>query len=352
MSDIAAQLQEQVIDAYQAQTPLAISGGNSKAFLGHQCQGEDLSLIDHNGIINYEPDEVILTVRAGTSLQMVRDTLAEQRQMLAFEPPSFAPSATVGGMVACGLSGPARPYAGSVRDFVLGVRMINGMGELVSFGGQVIKNVAGYDVSRLQTGAMGTLGIILDVTFKVLPMPATSITLARELDPETAIRTMNELAGKPYPISAACFVDGTLFIRLSGAEQGVNASVNDIGGEVSTDAGFWDDIANQRHAFFQSTQSLWRISVPPATSPLPLSGKTLIDWGGASRWLYSDDDHTTIRRVVADVGGHATLFRSNVDNSVARFHPLSSGLLKLHHAVKQSFDPVGILNPGRLYPNL
>lgn len=353
MSDIERELTERVSAAAAAGEPLAIRGGGSKAFLGRAVDGSPLDVAGHRGVRHYEPTELVLTARAGTPLAEVEALLAEHGQMLPFEPPHFGPSATLGGTIACGLSGPRRPYAGAARDFVLGVRCINGKGEALSFGGEVMKNVAGYDVARLMTGAFGTLGVLLEVSLKVLPRPDQELTLVQELAPAEAIETMNRWAGLPVPLSAACHDGGTLYLRLSGTESGLAAARANIGGTV-LDAGarFWEDIREQRHGFFsQDDAPLWRLSLAPASPPLALHGDTLMDWGGAQRWLRSAARADDIRGAVAQLGGHATRWRGG-DPAEPTFMPLPAGLSTLHRSLKQAFDPKRILNPGKMYPDI
>ena len=333
-------------------TALNIVGGNTKEFLGRTPQGTRLSVASHRGILHYEPSELVITARAGTPLRELEQTLAEQGQALAFEPPHFGEAATLGGAVASGLSGPRRPYAGSLRDFVLGCRIINGRGEVLRFGGEVMKNVAGYDVSRLMCGAMGTLGLLLDISLKVLPRPATEITLAQDCTVATAIARMNAWAGRPLPLSAAAHDGRQLHFRLSGAVSAVNTARQSLGGEPVPDAeGFWYALREQRHTFFTGDKSLWRLSLPPASAPLDLPGECLVDWGGAQRWLISDAEETLVRAAIQKTGGHATLFRGGARDT-ERFHPLPDRLLALHRALKQTFDPAGIFNPGRLTASL
>ena len=352
MEDWSEPLVERIREANSLGTPLRISGGDTKHFLGRQPRGEQVDVSGHTGVLSYEPTELVVTVRAGTPIAEVQAVLNGSGQCLAFEPPDFGSAATIGGIVASGLSGPSRPYLGSVRDFVLGVTCVNGTGEWLHFGGQVMKNVAGYDVSRLMVGAMGTLGAILDVSFKVLPVPEAEQTRVYEVSEDIAIAKMNEWAAQPLPLSAACYLTNELRIRLSGTEAGVAAAVRDLGGAQDPAGGlFWRALREQHLPFFESVDVLWRLVVPPATPPLRLPGDTLLDWGGAQRWLSSRQGDEAIRAAVQAVGGHATRFRGG-DRSLSGFHPLAPGLATLHRNLKNAFDPAGILNPGRLYEEI
>lgn len=346
--DSAQDLIDAVKNASDSKTSLCIQGGNTKSFYGRQPEGKPLSTLDHVGIVDYKPTELVLTARGGTRLAEIESALGEQEQMLAFEPPHFGAAATLGGAVACGLSGPRRPYAGAVRDFTLGVRMVSGRGEDLKFGGQVMKNVAGYDVSRLMVGSMGTLGVLLDISLKVLPLPRVEDTLVFKLSPDEAWTLQNDWARKPSPISATSFSEGLLHIRLSGSEQGVRAARAQLGGEkIENGKSHWDDLKEQRHPFFAEQGPLWRISVPPATPVLSIPGSSLTEWGGALRWLITDAAAQDIRATVDRSGGHAALFRGvGRDNA---FHPLSKPVFKLHENLKKAFDPAGTLNPGRMY---
>jgi glycolate oxidase FAD binding subunit len=281
--------------------------------------------------------------------------------MLAFEPPHFSASSTpgkfstLGGTLACGLSGPRRPYTGSARDFVLGMEILDGNGQHLKFGGQVIKNVAGYDASRLMVGALGTLGVLLQASLKVLPKPHAELTLQFEMDEAAAIQRMNEWAGKPLPISASAWLSGVLFVRLSGANSAVMQAHAKLGGEPHLHGvEFWQHLRDHRAAFFLDALPqilpLWRLSLPSTTPALHLSGKQFINWGGAERWLRSDLPATEIRARVAVHGGHATLFADG-DKSAGVFQPLPTALMKYHQRLKQQFDPRGILNKNRMYSN-
>jgi glycolate oxidase FAD binding subunit len=348
--DLTPELAEQVREAAKRATPLRILGGGTKSFYSSgPVEGRTLSVVAHRGIVSYEPTELVITARAGTPLAEIEQALAERRQMLGFEPPHFGPGATLGGTIACGLSGPRRPYAGAARDFVLGVRILNGKGECLRFGGQVMKNVAGYDVARLMAGALGTLGVLLEVSLKVLPRPAVELTLALPMDAAEAIRRMNELAGRPLPLSAACHLGDTLYIRLSGSETAVKAARQRIGGEpVAQDEAFWLRVREHTHGFFAGDLGipLWRLSVPPATPPLELPGKWMLDWGGAQRWLRSPAPAEEIFEAARAAGGYATCWRGGGGQN--RFQPLPPALAALHRRLKAAFDPAGILNPGCL----
>ncbi len=346
--DDTRNLTDRVLAAVSASRSLSIQGGNTKAFYGRLPVGEPLIISSHRGIVDYEPTELVISARSGTPVAEIESVLAEQQQMLAFEPPRFGDQATLGGTIACGFSGPRRPFAGSARDFVLGVRMVNGRGEDLRFGGQVMKNVAGYDVSRLMVGAMGTLGLILEVSLKVLPVPRVERTLLLEVDSDKAIDIQKKWFRKPSPISATCHHGGLLHIRLSGSEKGVLGAQQEIGGEViDEDGSFWTALKEHRHEYFNNAGNLWRLSVPPATPDLGLSGPCLTEWSGALRWLISDAPGHVIREAVSGAGGHAVSFRGGSREQT--FHPLRGVLLRLHENTKKAFDPSGIFNPGRMY---
>lgn len=350
-ADVTAQLQAQVRDALARAAPLSIVGGDTKTFLGRTAVGETLNIGGHRGIVHYQPTELVITARAGTPLTEIEAALDEHKQILAFEPPHFGDGATLGGTIACGLSGPRRAYAGSARDFVLGMKVINGRGEVLQFGGEVMKNVAGYDVSRLMTGAMGTLGVILEVSLKVLPRPSYELTLVQACTAAAAIAQMNRWAGRPLPVTATCFVDGMLYVRLAGAASAVESAHRQLGGETVDDAAdFWEKVREQRHGFFADAAPLWRLSLPPATPALALAGDSLLEWGGALRWLKTSADAAMVRQTAGAAGGHAWLFRG--DASDERFHPLPPALLAMQQRVKQAFDPKGIFNRGRMYAAL
>ena len=350
--DLEQTIAERVRAAAAQATPLNIVGGVSKAWYGRTPTGERLDVAGHQGILSYEPRELVVRARAGTKLAEIVATLAEAGQHLPFDPPAFGASATLGGTIACGLSGPSRPYAGSARDHVLGARIVNGRGEVLEFGGQVMKNVAGYDVSRLMVGALGSLGVLLDVSLKVLPIPESHVTLVKECNPRDALAGMNGWAGKPIPLSATCFDGNRMIVRLSGTETAVQHAAQRLGGDRLADGDrFWADLREHRHAYFAGDVPLWRLALPPATPPIDLPGKWLIEWGGGQRWLHGEVDPVHIRAAAQAAGGHATLFRGG-DRAGSVFQPLEPAMLALQQRLKKAFDPAGILNPGRLYPGL
>jgi len=351
-NDLSSALQTAVQTAQRDKTPLNLQGGNSKAFYGRLRSGQNLNLNDHRGVINYAPDELVITVRCGTPLARVEALLADKQQMLPFEPPHFGRNATIGGAVACGLSGPARPYRGALRDHLLGCTLINGKGEILKFGGEVMKNVAGYDVSRLMVGAHGTLGLLLEISIKVLPAPKQNLTLCLEQTPAEALQTFSKLAAQPLPLSAASHYQGRSYLRLSGSEAGIQAAQKIIGGEILAEGqAFWQQEREQQHDFFADVEApLWRLSQPPATPMLDLPQQYL-SWGGAQRWLRGDHDAAELRKLAQQHGGHAELFRGD-SREADSLPPLESGLLKLHQQVKHAFDPQGILNPHRLYQKI
>ncbi|MNF48006.1 putative FAD-linked oxidoreductase [compost metagenome] len=347
--DDSQSLLEQVNQALENATPLRIQGSNSKAFLGRTTAGEILDTRSHRGIVSYDPTELVITARCGTPLSQLARVLDAAQQMLPCEPPSFGDGATVGGMIACGLSGPRRPWSGSVRDFVLGTRVITGQGKLLRFGGEVMKNVAGYDLSRLMAGSYGSLGLIAEVSLKVLPKPRQALSISLEMDAERALLRLAEWGQQPLPISAACHDGSRLHLRLEGGEGSVAAAHERLGGE-RLEACWWDDLNEQRLSFFDQDQPLWRLSLPHNTPLLSLPGRQLIDWGGAQRWLKSDAEAAYIRQVVDEVGGHATCFSHGLTDTP--FQPLPPALMRYHRNLKQQLDPRGIFNPGRLYAEL
>ncbi len=350
MDQVLQQFRDRIASASASGTALRIRGNGTKDWYGQELNGEVLDTTVFSGIVAYDPTELVITARAGTTLREIGKALAEKKQMLAFEPPRFDGLATIGGIVASGLSGPRRQAVGSVRDFVLGTVLMDGKGEVLNFGGQVMKNVAGYDVSRLLTGSLGTLGLLLEVSIKVLPRPFAQHSLQFAMSEEEALHQLNVWGGQPLPLSASCWVNGHLYVRLSGAQAAVDAAIAKMGGaELSQAEAFWDSVREQEHEFFQAVPAgLWRLSVPTTAKPLSLPGEQMIEWGGAQRWLKTSADAATIRAAAATVGGHATLHRGG-DKSVGVFQPLAPAVARIHRNLKNTFDPAGVFNPRRMY---
>ena len=356
MENVLQTFKERIASATASKSPLRIKGNGTKDWYGQSLHGEVLDTTAYSGIIAYDPTELVVTARAGTSLREIGKALSEKNQMLAFEPPRFDGLATIGGIVASGLSGPRRQAVGSVRDFVLGAVLMDGKADVLHFGGQVMKNVAGYDVSRLLTGSMGTLGLILEVSIKVLPRPVAQQSLQFAMTQEQALHQLNVWSGQPLPLSASCWHNGLLAIRLSGAQAAVDAAIKKMGGDALPEPEkFWDRLREQEHAFFDGVmqdkeQGLWRLSVPSVAPVLNLQGEQCIEWGGAQRWLKTTASAAEIRAVAEQVGGHATLFKGG-DKSVGIFHPLQPAVERIHRNLKNAFDPAGIFNPGRMFTN-
>jgi len=354
-------LVDRVQEARAGHGSLNIVGGDSKRFYGGERSGESLDMRALSGISSYEPSELVVTARAGTRLAELEAALAECHQHLPFEPPRFGPGGTVGGMVAAGLSGPSRAAAGGVRDHVLGATLLSGKGEVLRFGGQVMKNVAGYDVSRVLAGSMGVLGAICDVSLKVLPLPAATATLRFEMEQAAALQQLNEWAGRPLPINASAWWSGMLVLRLCGAAAAVRAACTALGGERIDEplaGGFWNGLRDHGDEFFVTARAafdagatLWRLALPQTAAPLPLAGEQLIEWGGAQRWLCSSAPAARVRDATAAAGGHATAFMGH-ERGGGVFAPLKSPLDRIHRELKRAFDPDGVFNNGRLYPGL
>jgi len=349
--DSTTDLAGQVRDATARGAPQRIAGGDSKGFLGRTVEGEPLVVASHRGVLRHDPAELVITARAGTPLAEVEACLAGHGQRLAFEPPHFGPGATLGGTVACGLAGPARAWSGPLRDFVLGARMLTGDGRVLRFGGEVMKNVAGYDVARLLAGSFGVLGVLLDVSLKVLPRPLGQRTLALEMEEARALERLADLGRGALPLSAGSWVEGRLYLRFDGSEATLDAIERRVGGEVvAGSSAFWTSLREQTHPFFAGAQALWRCTVPAQAPPLPLGGATLLEWNGLQRWYRSEAD-APVFEVAAAAGGHATLFR-HAPAAAEVFAPLAAPLMRLHRELKRVFDPAGILNPGRMYAGL
>jgi glycolate oxidase FAD binding subunit len=365
-----SELCDRVMTARAGHKPVLVCGGGSKHFYGNpatvapgdgHCQ---LDLTVYRGIVAYHPSELVVTVRAGTPLRELEQALAAEGQMLAFEPPHYGEHATVGGCVATGLAGPRRMAAGSVRDFVLGARLLDAQGRLLSFGGEVMKNVAGYDVSRLLTGSLGIFGALVEISLKVMPVPLDEITLLYELDAAEALARFTEWRRQPLPLTASCWIPpsegrgrGRVAVRLSGASEALAAAQARLGGEAlergAADA-LWQALREQTHPFFQAGRPLWRLSLPPATAALE-PGPALIEWGGGQRWLSGDFDAAEVRRAAQQAGGHATLFRAGdtgIRPADGVFHPASAAVAAITRRLKNELDPWGLFNPGKLAPEL
>jgi len=351
MGDITQKLQQQIAQAFSSNSPLRICGGGSKDFYGRKIQGDNINVAEHCGIISYEPTELVITARAGTLLSDIENSLSEKGQMLGFEPPHFSDTATLGGTIACNLSGPRRPYRGAARDYVLGSTILNGKAEKLHFGGEVMKNVAGYDVSRLMCGSLGTIGLLLDVSLKVIPKPEAESTVILECDVQTAIDKMHQWVQQSLPISACSYANGTLYARLASNEASIKLAHQYMGGELINDTKYWQQLKEQQLDFFHTEMPIWRLSLASNAAPLNLQGEIIYDWGGALRWLRSDESADKIRHAVEALGGHATLFRNNV-NQLDPFHELSPGIHAMHRQLKLAFDPANILNPGRMYADI
>jgi glycolate oxidase FAD binding subunit len=353
VEDSLVELVERVRAARERRVAVCIRAGGTKDFYGNVPRGEPLDPRVHRGIVDYEPSELVVTARCGTSLASLQSELDARGQMLAFEPPHFGDGATVGGCVASGLSGPRRAAVGAVRDFVLGAHLLDGRAQVLQFGGTVMKNVAGYDVARLLAGSMGTLGLILQVSLKVLPKPPREATLQLPMDEAQALESMNLWAGHPLPVSATRWRDGCLTVRLSGAEAAVRAARQQLGGTVLGEAAagrLWRELREQSEDFFSGPEPLWRLSVPSAAPGLGVAGTQLIEWGGDLRWLRTPVAAAGLRARALALGGHVTLFRGGDRGpGIHVFAPLARPIADIHRRLKREFDPDGLFNPGRLF---
>ncbi len=365
MDSALSQITERVRSAIAHQTPLRLRGGGSKDFHARALTGEVIDTRGLQGVVSYEPSELVVTARAGTALAELQALLADHGQCLAFDPPHFSPGATVGGMVAAGLSGPARASVGAVRDYVLGVEIINGRAELLRFGGQVMKNVAGYDVSRLMAGSWGQLGVITEVSLKVLPVPPAEATLRFDCDQAEALKNLHAWGGRPLPLNASCWVEdggaGRLYVRLRGARAAVDAACRSMGGTLQDAAsapGDWQACRDQRLPWFTARapgHALWRLSLPQTAPVLQLPAGVappLVEWHGGLRWVQAPQDQgDALRALAAQVGGSASIFvaaSAYSESARAIFDPNSAALTGIHQRLKDAFDPAGILIPGRL----
>jgi glycolate oxidase FAD binding subunit len=353
MEPALAQLRTAVMEAHHARRPLRLCGAGTKDFYGESCEGAPLDLTGYRGVLEYEPSELVLTARCGTPLSEIETLLTAERQFLAFEPPPLGGDPTIGGVIAAGLSGPRRSHAGAARDFVLGAVLLGVDGGVLHFGGKVMKNVAGFDVSRLLCGSLGVLGPILEVSLKVMPLPREEQTLRFELSETAALAAFNRWAGQPLPVSATAWWNGVATLRLSGAPSALRAARTQLGGEPlepAAAAAWWRELRSQRHALFGPVPSLWRLSLPSSTAPLALEGARLIEWGGALRWYASELPASEVRRIATAAGGTALHWRGGTAGS--RFHPLRAPVLTIHRRLKERFDPHGIFNLNRLVAGL
>lgn len=358
--------QEAIHEAIQSKDLLRITGSGTKDWFGAELKGNPLSTKNYQGIINYQPDELVITVKSGTSIKEIELALEEKNQQFAFEPPHFGDNATIGGMVCSGLAGPGRVSAGSLRDFVLGAKIMDGQGQVMNFGGTVMKNVAGYDVSRLMPGSLGTLALLLDVSIKVLPKPIATATLQLEIEQQKAIHTMNLLASQPWPINASCWQgeqNGMLHIRLSGAKAAVESATNSFKKNLGMKLldpdeakKFWDSLREHQSDWFKSSNHqalpLWRFAVAPTSNPINLPGSTLIEWHGGQRWWQGHLDAAAAKAIAAKAHGHASIFRSSERDlamlSSLNDNPLTKALVPVQERLKKAFDPHGIFATGRL----
>ncbi len=351
-ADATEPIRQRVLAAAGRGSPVRIIGGSTKQFYGREVPGEPLNMAAHRGIIAYDPAELVLTARAGTPLAQIEATLSQSGQCMPFEPPHFGSTATLGGAIACGIAGPARAYAGAAKDFVLGVTLMNGEGQSLRFGGQVMKNVAGYDVARTVVGSLGSLGLLMDVSMKVMPRAPQSATRVFELGAQAALRQMSEWAQQPSCISATCWVDGRLFVRLSGSDAAIQTAAARMGGEAHAAGGeFWSAVREQSHAFFGGAEELIRVAVPALCAPQTFSGECLMEWGGSQRWLRNRSDIEAVRAAARSAGGFATRFRTR-DRSGDVFEPVPAAQMRLQKTLKAVFDPRAIFNRGRLHAEL
>lgn len=368
---------EQILNAAKNKTPLSIEGGGTKSWYGNPNNYAKLDTRSYSGILEYQPEELVITACAGTPLKEIEAALKEKNQVLAFEPPHFGENATFGGAIAAGLAGPGRITVGNFRDFVLGARILDGKGQDLSFGGKVMKNVAGYDVSRLLPGSLGTLSLLLEASVKVLPKPAATTTLRCQLSQEKALKALNEWAGQPLPLSASCWIgsakggDGELTFRLAGAAAAVKAAIplmsslvnaTELNEEVAED--FWNNLREQKLSAFGNLgadQTLYRLALPAACGPIAISGandEIILEWHGQQRWIKAPGNEATfaaIKAIANSHGGHATRFRqgANVDPSYQRFTLLteqahSKALEAVQERLRSAFDPAGVFATKRL----
>ncbi|QWD62874.1 glycolate oxidase subunit GlcE [Polynucleobacter sp. MWH-UH25E] len=367
---------EQILNAAKSKTPLSIEGGGTKSWYGNPNQYTKLNTRNYSGILEYQPEELVITACAGTPLKEIEAALKEKNQVLAFEPPHFGEQATFGGAIAAGLAGPGRISVGNFRDFVLGARILDGKGQDLSFGGKVMKNVAGYDISRLLPGSMGTLSLLLEASVKVLPKPAATATLRCRISQGKALKALNEWAGQPLPLSASCWIgspsgDGELTIRLAGAAAAVKSATPLMCAQVNAQIvlpdeaeDFWIQLREQNLSTFTSLgadQTLYRLALPAACGPLNIPGAendVVLEWHGQQRWIKAPGDQATfdaIKKLASSHGGHATRFKQggNVNPAFERFTLLSEqahskALEAVQARLRSAFDPAGVFASNRL----
>ncbi len=343
-----------VKEALAAHETINIVGGNSKSFLGRSCDAKrTINMTSHSGVVSYEPTELVVTVRAGTSTRSLKALLHDNGQMMPFEPPLLN-DGTIGGVLACGLSGPARMFAGSARDYVLGMRVVNGRAQALRFGGEVMKNVAGYDAARLQVGAFGTLGVLLETSMKVLPLPESVLTIVQTQEAQNDNSSLIKLLRQPLPLSASAIYRDKQYIRLSGSASAVKAAASKVGGEVLADGDdFWHSLNEMTHPFFTDSRALWRVSIPEYAQMPELSGDWMLDWAGAQRWLKTDEPAQNVFEQALKAGGHATCFSAmQMGADVPLFQPLSGAMQRIQAGVRKSFDPQQLFNRGRFHDEL
>ena len=350
-------LADQVRAAAAGRHVLRIRSGGTKDFYGNAVGGERLDPRPHRGIVAYEPSELVVTVRTGTGLAELEAALAERGQMLAFEPPHFGATATIGGCIAAGLAGPRRAAiavaGGGIRDSMLGAKLLDGRGETLAFGGTVMKNVAGFDVSRLLAGSLGTLGVILEVSLRVVPRPTLEQSLVLALDEHAALDRCLAWGRTRLPVSATVWQAGQLYVRLSGTHRVVATAAAEIGGvrlETEQAAPFWIGVREQTGSFFGPDRRIWRISLPANAPALSIPGEQSIEWNGQLRWLATRSDAATVRARATELGGHATLFRGG-EAGTAAFQALAAPIARIEARLKAQFDPAGVFNPGRMHAN-
>ena len=356
--DISKQLQKQILDAALDNQALQIIGNNTKAFYGRseKNQGESgvlpLNVAEHSGILDYQPAELTITARAGTPLSEIISLLTEHQQMLPFEPPVFENKATLGGCVASAMTGPRRPWTGAVRDYLIGTRILTGEGKEIRLGGKVMKNVAGYDLFRPMAGALGTLGLMLDITLKLLPLPEREVCYYMLTDTNNMTQILRDLRSRSMPVSGASYHQGQFLLRLSGSMSSIDDATNYLPAEMKeTDIVYWQDLNEHRLSFFDDSSPLYRLVVPANAPYDTISGECIVDWGGALRWIKTPLQFGELQQHAGDLGGSASIYRNGTHGEEV-FSPLPDQLLDLHKRIKKVMDPAGILNPGRLYRDL